>query len=58
MISSLSSWVTARNVAGADAHSLPKRRVSEAVNSSNLPSLGDAAVAAKASQQVQSRQAT
>ena len=58
MASSPSSWVTARKVAEVDAHSLPKRRVSEPVSSSNQSSLGDTAVAAKAAQQVQSRQAT
>ena len=57
MTSSLSSWVTARKVAAVDAHSLLKRRVSEPV-SSNQSSLGDTAVAAKAAQQVQSRQGT
>ena len=58
MTSTLSSWVTARKVAGVDANSLPKRRVSEPVSSSNQSSLGDTAVAAKAAQQAQSRQAT
>ena len=58
MTSSLTSWVTARKVAGVDAHSLPKRKVSEPVSSSNQSPLGDTAVAAKAAQQVKSRQAT
>ena len=57
MTCSLSSWVTARKVAGMDAHSQPKRRVSEPV-SSKQSSLGDTAVAAKAARQIQSRQAT
>ena len=57
MTSSLSSWVTARRVAWADAHSLPpKRRVSGRVSSSNQSSLDDTAVAAKAAQQDESRQ--
>ena len=54
MTRSLSSWITARKVAGVDAHSLPKRRVSEPVGSSNQSSLSDTAVVAKAAQQVQS----
>ena len=58
MTNSLSSWVTARKVAGVDVHSLPKRRVSAPVSYSNQSSLGDTAVAAKAAQLVQSRQAT
>ena len=58
MTSSISSWVIARRVAGADAHSLPpKRRVSGQVSSSNQSSLGGSAVAAKAAQKVQSRPA-
>ena len=52
MTRSLSSWVTARKVGGVDAHSLPKRRVSEPVSSSNRSSVGDTAVAAKATQHV------
>ena len=58
LTSSHKSWVTARKVAGVDANSLPKRRVSESISSSNQSSLGDTAVAAKAAQQVKSRQAT
>ena len=58
MTCSPSSWVTASKVAGADAHSLPKRRVSEPVSSSNQWSLGDTAVATKTAQQAQSWQAT
>ena len=49
MTSSLSSWVTARKIAGVDTHSLPKRIVSEPVSSSKQSSLGDTAVAAKSS---------
>ena len=57
MASSLSSWVTARRVAGADAHSMPpKRIVSGHVSSSKQSSLGDTAVAAKAARQVQPKQ--
>ena len=41
MTSSLSSWVTARKAAGVDAHSVPKRRVPELVNSPDQSSLGD-----------------
>ena len=50
--------ITARKVAGVDAHMLPKRRVSEPVSFSNQSSLSDTAVAAKAAQQEQSSQAT
>ena len=57
MTSSLSSWVTAKRIAEADAHSLPKCRTTGRASASNQPSLGDTAVAAKAAQQVQSRQA-
>ena len=58
MASSRSSWATARRVAGVDAHLLPKRRVyHQPVSSSNQSSVGDTVVAAKAAQQVQSRQA-
>ena len=53
MTSSVSSWITARKVAGVEANSLPKRRVSELVSSSNQSSLGDTAVAAKSAQQDQ-----
>ena len=58
MTSSLSSWVTARKVARVDAHSLPKRRVSEPFSSPNQSSLDDTAVLTKSAQQVQYRQAT
>ena len=52
MTSILLSCVTARKVARVDAPSLPKRRVSEPVSSSNQSSLRDNAVEAKAAQQV------
>ena len=57
MTSSLSSWVTARRVAGADAHSPRKRPASGRASSSYQSLRDDIAVAAKAAQQVQSRQA-
>ena len=48
MTAASQSWVTARKVAGVDAHSLPKRTLSEPVSSSKQSSLGDTAVAAEA----------
>ena len=58
MSRSLSSWATAKNVAGVAAHSLPKRIVSAPVTSPNQSSLSDTAVAAKAAQHIQSSQAS